>query len=65
MGEVLQVSYLNPPWPQLPEASDHGQVLVRLRLYDKQIAAIRVFCISGVLLHRLSHSLVVALEFLK
>jgi predicted extracellular nuclease len=34
VGEVLQVSYLNSHLqPQLPQASDHGQVLVRLRLY--------------------------------
>ncbi|MGV7209573.1 endonuclease/exonuclease/phosphatase family protein [Oxalobacteraceae bacterium A2-2] len=34
IGEVLDVSYLNDHLqPQRPEASDHGQVLVRLRLY--------------------------------
>ncbi|MYM30192.1 endonuclease/exonuclease/phosphatase family protein [Duganella sp. CY15W] len=36
MGEVLEVSYLNQHLMQeKPEASDHGQVLVRLRLYDR------------------------------
>ncbi|HJU99472.1 MAG TPA: endonuclease/exonuclease/phosphatase family protein [Burkholderiaceae bacterium] len=35
IGEVLDVSYLNDHLLlQRPEASDHGQVLVRLRLYD-------------------------------
>ncbi|MTV40161.1 endonuclease/exonuclease/phosphatase family protein [Duganella radicis] len=34
LGEVVQVSYLNQHLqPQQPEASDHGQVLVRLRLH--------------------------------
>ncbi|MRW92652.1 endonuclease/exonuclease/phosphatase family protein [Duganella sp. FT80W] len=35
VGEVLDVSYLNQHLREArPEASDHGQVLVRLRLYD-------------------------------
>ncbi|MYM68879.1 endonuclease/exonuclease/phosphatase family protein [Pseudoduganella sp. FT55W] len=34
VGEVLHVSYLNSHLqPQQPDASDHGQVLVRLRMY--------------------------------
>ncbi|WP_241151000.1 hypothetical protein, partial [Pseudomonas viridiflava] len=34
VGEVLDVTYLNDHLLQdKPEASDHGQVLVRLRLY--------------------------------
>ncbi len=36
IGEVLDVCYLNDHLRlQRPEASDHGQVLVRLRLYDR------------------------------
>lgn len=35
IGEVLDVAYLNDHLPlMLPEASDHGQVLLRTRLYD-------------------------------
>lgn len=35
IGEVLDVGYLNDHLPlMLPEASDHGQVLLRARLYD-------------------------------
>src|SRR5437867_13155764 len=34
IGEVLHVAYLNDHLPlMLPEASDHGQVLLRVRLY--------------------------------
>ncbi|WP_317201538.1 endonuclease/exonuclease/phosphatase family protein [Janthinobacterium sp.] len=34
IGEVLEVNYLNEHLPlALPQASDHGQVLARLRLY--------------------------------
>jgi hypothetical protein len=34
IGEVLDVSYLNDHLLQdRPEASDHGQVVARLRLY--------------------------------
>lgn len=34
IGEVLDVAYLNDHLPlMLPEASDHGQVLLRVRLY--------------------------------
>jgi predicted extracellular nuclease len=40
MGEVLDVTYLNDHLlQQKPEASDHGQVLVRLRLYGARDAA--------------------------
>ena len=36
VGEVLDVTYLNDHLLQdKPEASDHGQVLVRMRLFDK------------------------------
>ena len=37
LGEVIDVTYLNDHLLQAkPEASDHGQVLVRLRLYDER-----------------------------
>ena len=37
VGEVLDVTYLNGHLqPQQPQASDHGQVLVRLRLYGRR-----------------------------
>jgi hypothetical protein len=36
LGEVVDVLYLNDHLElELPEASDHGQVVARIRLYDE------------------------------
>jgi hypothetical protein len=36
VGEVVEVLYLNDHLElNLPEASDHGQVVARLRLFDE------------------------------